>query len=483
MPRPIIITASLLRHAATCDRRVWLDTFVEPDAVTLTPVALLRGVEHEAAVQAATSRVIDEIEVYSWDEGVSATQELMRDGAAAISGAYLEQLLELENGTSVTLRGRVDRLVYDARTGCYQPIEIKQYAELNEADRLQLDFYVYLLQQMQGARVEGTFWLGKDADNQPRYVLTHVYNSGRLQGAMRKALTTLQRASAPAVRLEPHCRECPWHDACVEFSRATLDLGLLPRLSRQARSGLERHGITSLNQLASLSVEELQRIKGIKATAVTHRASAIAYVENRPVWVKPLPDVLHGGGWMFDLETAALPGGDGMPWSLGWCDEAGNSQIAVVAPEQPRQTFTLPSMGLLTVVADKDEAWEVFYEAMCADDKPIYHWSGFDAGVMKATAPARVKAALLGRMHDLHHTFVNTVRLPLRSYSIKKVAPYFGFNWSGHAEWWAAETDYRRWLATGDTQFIAQACGYQRDDVLALAIIWRWLVENHENGL
>lgn len=257
-----------------------------------------------------------------------------------------------------------------------------------------------------------------------------------------------------------------------------LDLSLLPRLSRQARENLYRAGITTLHELAALSVEELQRIKGIKKTAHAHHASARAYVENCPVWMQPVPEVLHQGGWMFDLETAALTGGDGLPWSLGWSDEQGVSQIALVAPGKARGVVSLLGFAKLILVGDTDEAWQAFYESVGVDDKPIYHWTGFDAGVLRATAPLHIRQALLGRMHDLHHTFVNTVRLPLKSYSIKKVAPYFGFNWSGYEEWWAAETDYRRWLATDNADYIYRSCGYQRDDVLALAVIWDWLVKN-----
>ncbi|MEZ4668522.1 MAG: ribonuclease H-like domain-containing protein [Anaerolineae bacterium] len=264
------------------------------------------------------------------------------------------------------------------------------------------------------------------------------------------------------------------------MTRSHLDLSLLPRLSRQARESLYRAGITNLHDMVALTVEELQRIKGIKKTAFAHHASARAYVEDRPIWMNPLPDVLHQGGWMFDLETAALAGGDGMPWSLGWSDEQGISYIALVAPGKPRGEISLLGFAKLILVADKDEAWHVFHQSVGNDEKPIYHWTGFDAGVMRATAPLEVRQALLERMHDLHHTFISSVRLPIKSYSIKKVAPYFGFNWSGYEEWWAAETDYRRWLATDNADLIFRSCGYQRDDVLALAVIWDWLVKNAE---
>ncbi|MBA3875219.1 MAG: ribonuclease H-like domain-containing protein, partial [Anaerolineae bacterium] len=393
----------------------------------------------------------------------------------------IEARYELESGVEVSLRGRVDRLTRNIESHLYEPVEIKQYLSIGKGDELQLDFYLNILQDMQEAKLRGHFWLGSDAQDRPRYVIQHVLNPAHLNLMLRRAYMVLTKEDAPPVNLLAHCKECPWYAACTEVARSNLDLSLLPRLNAQARKHLERGGITSLQQLAALSIEELQRFKGIKKTAASHRANALAFVEDRPVWVNAMPDVLHRGGWMFDLETAALPGGDGLPWSLGWSDEAGNSQIAIVAPDYPRARVMLPPIGELIIVRDKDEAWEAFHESVGVDDKPIYHWSGFDAGVMRATAPDAVKNALLGRMHDLHSTFVNTVRLPLRSYSIKKVAAYFGFSWKGYAEWWAAETDYRKWLISGEVQHITHACEYQRDDVLALAVVWKWLIENHVN--
>lgn len=480
MSQPLIITPTLLRNLVTCERRGWLDTFGEPlEQQPITPIGTLYGVAHEKAIQTVASPNIEMVAVATWDEGVALTQDLMDEGVSVIIGAYIEQRYELENGVEISMRGKVDRLTRNPESHLYEPVEIKQYINLGKGDELQLDFYLTILQDMQEAKLRGYFWLGSDAQGHPRYVLQHVLSPAHLQLMLRRAYAVLSKEDTPPVNLVAHCKECTWYAACTEVARSNLDLSLLPRLNSQTRRNLERGGITSLQQLAALTVEELQRFKGIKTSAASHRANALAFVENRPVWVGMMPDMLHQGGWMFDLETAALPGGDGMPWSLGWSDEAGNSQIAIVAPNQPHQRVTIDPIGELITVKDKDEAWRVFHESVGVDDKPIYHWSGFDAGVMKATAPASVKNALLGRMHDLHHTFVNTVRLPLRSYSIKKVAAYFGFSWSGYEEWWAAETDYRKWLVSGEVEHITHACQYQRDDVLALAVVWKWLIENH----
>jgi predicted RecB family nuclease len=258
-----------------------------------------------------------------------------------------------------------------------------------------------------------------------------------------------------------------------------LELNLLPNLRRQTRENLYQAGIYTLEQFAALSVEELQQIKGIKTTAPALKANAQAYVEQCPVWFNPLQDEVLDGGWMLDLETAALAGGDGMPWSIGWGKSKQEMNVVVVAKYQDERELTLPDGNKVVLVEDEDRAWETVFDSVLVDNLPIYSWTSFDAAILEQTAPDRVREELAPRMRDLHRVFVNTVRLPQKSYSIKVVAAYFGFFWVGYQEWWRAETDYRQWLETGDDEDLMHACDYQRDDVLAMVVIWNWLVQNY----
>jgi len=83
---------------------------------------------------------------------------------------------------------------------------------------------------------------------------------------------------------------------------------------------------------------------------------------------------------------------------------------------------------------------------------------------------------LEGRLHDLNRTFKNSFALPMRSTSIKKVAPYFGFAWPEGTNAFSAWHDYTAWLLDNDRDRLARACAYNRADVEALDLIWRWMV-------
>lgn len=253
-------------------------------------------------------------------------------------------------------------------------------------------------------------------------------------------------------------------------------LDLLYGVSRTTRANLRQAGITSLTQVAALTVEDLQQIKGIgPKTAPRIRANAQAWLANAPVWYGTLPEICHQPGWMFDLETHEI-GGKTVPWCMGWCDTQGNTQIALVAPVQIPEPLTLPNGQAITLVPDSDCAWDVFEVAVSGSDCPIYAWTGYDVGILRGSAPAHVRTALEPRFHDLNAMLKHAVSLPLKSTSIKPVSAYLGYKWSGYEDWFAAYLDYGYWLEMDSLDALTRACTYQRDDVQSLALVWRWLV-------
>lgn len=256
------------------------------------------------------------------------------------------------------------------------------------------------------------------------------------------------------------------------MNRKNLPLHLISGLSRQAREHLYANGITSLRQIADMQPDDLRQFKGIKSTAAAIHACARAYVEERPVWFETLSrDCLHEG-IMFDIETDPF---NGRTWSWGWCDADGAAHNIVVAHRDGR--VRLPDEREIITVRDTDEGWRTF-AALTPDAPRIYHWTGFDAGVMRAQAPDEARDLLDARMVDLHHHYKRCVRFPVYGASLKVVARYLDFEWDEYDAWDAAYRDYRQWLLDDDVYALTRAANYQRADVVALAVVWRWLNTN-----
>ncbi len=477
-----IITAHTLRHLLSCERRAWLDVYGDPTLRGETPPDVQRlyalGVQHELRVQAATAATITPFDVASWEEGVSTTRDLMRQGVQAIAGAYLEVETPLDLSDRVyTLRGRVDRLVRvePGEQPLYALVEIKQHNRADEADRVQLDFYVWLLSQLQGDVPPAELWLGADAYGEPRFREPHLYDEEGLLSLLTRAAERLATLEEPPVHLIPDCKTCPWDRLCRSQAEFSGSLDLLYRVSRKTRAAMRQAGYTSLAHVAAQTPDDLQQVKGIgPATAPAIRANAQSWIGRRPVWYGQLPAGFGAEGWMFDLETWESRG-ETVPWCMGWCDTQGHTQIALVAPVQSPEALILPDGQAVILVPDSDGAWEVFAEAV-GGDAPVFHWTAYDAGMLRATGPRAVQERLGARMHDLHRTVTRAVSFPLGSTSIKTVSAYLGFPWPGYQDWFAAYQDYRYWLDDGRLDALMRACMYQRADVESMAWVWRWLI-------
>lgn len=480
---PIILPVTQLRSLATCERLVWLDTHGDPSERSAPSAALTArlagGVAHEEAVHVATVGAIQPMPVSSWAEGVQVTREAMQRGDAVILNGFFESLLPLDGlAQPVMLRGRIDRLEKHGQRGSqalYLPVEIKRYGTLSDADRLQLDAYIWLLGQAQGAQPPfAGFWLGGREDGRPAQKVRHDYDDMRLWTALDHAARLIADTdTAPPVRIASHCRECAWYSACRSQAVATHDVSLLNGLHKATRSHFQSVGIVSLQQIVAMSVVELYQFRNIgKTTAPVIHAQARAWIEQRPVWLREMPALYREQAWFFDIETDPVRG---TVWSIGWSREHEPIQLVVVAPHLTQaQQVTLPDGQIVHLAPDTDAAWRCFADGVSADAQPILHWSGFDAGVMRATAPEDVVTRLKHRLDDFHGSFKKTVQLPVDGLSLKTVAAYFGFEWSAYADWHMAWSDYQRWLVTENDGYLAKACAYQGDDVRAMVVVRDW---------
>jgi uncharacterized protein len=475
----LVITAYTLRYIIDCERRVWLNQHGDPSLRDEPSLEFaVRGISHERAIQASMFGQTTPVEAPTWDEMVSTTQALMRRGAAGIQGAAFERILDAEQ--EITVRGRVDwlrRVPQPSRLGAwsYEPVEIKLRRERSDADAIQLDLYLWLLETAQGVLPSGWLWLGRDEENHPQNTIEHIYRESRLRDALSRAAATLVQGDAPPIYLGSHCKLCPWRISCEKTAQSNRSVALLPGLPRHTWEGMRRAGIHTLDQLLELQADDLRHFKGVgKKRALELLNSARAFTGNRPAVRGPLPEIARLPGVMLDLETRL---DDGSIWCFGWQGADGRIQAAIVDRYYEGDHLRLPDGAEVTIVSNSDEGWRMVSAAAQELPGPVYHWGNFEMGMLKSTAPPDVITALVDRLHDLNRTFRKTVAIPVRGTSLKTVAPYLGFEWPEGANALTACADYEAWLLDNDADALARACAYNRADVEAMAMIWRWLLD------
>jgi len=309
---------------------------------------------------------------------------------------------------------------------------------------------------------------------EPKIILPLQYDPEAFETQLLSALEIIEHPE-PEVNLLPECHQCHWYSACFPEAVNKKHVTLLSGLRATTRKDFAKAGIQTLDQIVAMKPEDLQQFRGIKTTAHAFHASARAWVEDRPIWYGSIHPVCRMTPIYFDIETIPF---QRPVWSIGWAIEGEPIHVIVVDPSHDAETCDLPSGETITLVADASSAWRFFAKAVSGSDTPLFHWTSFDATNMKSEAPIEVRDALLPRLHDLNKSFNNAVKLPIRGSSLKTVGVYFGFAWRGYDDWWAAYLDYQKWLRNRDLKALASASTYQQDDVKAMMIVRRWLVEN-----
>lgn len=474
-----MLTASIFRWTDTCDRCVWrdihLDRALRDEPSVYRATALNAGIQHEEKIHQITAPSRQTVIVRSWAEGVNLTLQDMRDHVGVITGAFLEiEMPSPVSQQSIKLGGRVDRLELQPN-GLYCPIEIKRYTQTNEDDELQLSFYVWMLCRLQHVDIlPATFWLGKNDNGTPKHIVSFEYDRSAFEDQLFSTLEVIN-GQEPEVKLIPECHRCHWYSSCFPDAIGKKHVSLLSGLRTTTQEDFAEAGIQTLDQIVAMKPEDLRAFRGIKTTAHGFHASARAWVEEKPIWYGPLHSLCREKPIYFDIETIPYK----KPvWSIGWGVEGEPIQVIIVNRVPKVQTRMLHNGTEVTLVPDADSAWRFFAQSISKNDAPIFHWTPFDATNLKTEAPSDVRTQLLPRLHDLSRSFDGTVKLPTRGISLKTVGAYLGFSWRGYDDWFAAYTDYQKFLNHHDFKALASACAYQQDDVSAMMIVRRWLVDN-----
>ncbi len=283
------------------------------------------------------------------------------------------------------------------------------------------------------------------------------------------------------------CEHCPFYAHCWAQAEAEGRIEIMSEVWRARAQALHAMGIHTVRELAALRPEQLTE-PVLRKTAKRIIAEARAHHTRAAVWLQPPRLPAHRTPIWFDLEGEAMGEASEIPIYL-W-------GLAVEAPDATRQAET--------ILADLEpggdlRAWERFVaralQIMDAHPDAVWvHWHDAEVTWIKRYlkrhgAPDRFARHMLkpGTMFDLHRAVDQSLRLPLRGYSVKKVAPFMGFEWSNPeaGSQWSVER-FARARVTADPaereQIMADLAQYNADDLWAMRAIWHWMVEHAPKG-
>ena len=386
--------------------------------------------------------------------GYLKTMEVLKKGPEWIhSGVLLSRnLLGIPD-----LLKRIDRR---SKLGnySYEPIDIKGHKTVQKKDTLQLYSYAYLLETILGYRPEqaGIYLNTGEIED--------IVFGDKLKADFERVLSQMKKIEEDKLKTSPircsACDTCQWNKHCSEEWLEADHVCLLPKVNASLVAKLKSLGITTCRQLSQQNTKVLsEKLKQKFETTDRLIRGAKARTDNKP-YVLENPEFPSGiPVYFYDIETRG---------SL----TVVHGVIRLYKGKREEKSFYAET------VDEEEEIWHEFLDYISQDKKAIvYCWTMYEQGHARSlwakyggneTGYNLIEQSLTDQCKFVRDHFI----LPCRGYSIKQVAPVFGFHWQaedaggGNCEAW-----YGRWLETKDKDLRKKIVEYNLDDVRAMEVI------------
>ena len=470
--RPPRLTARSLASASECPRRAWLNEHARAQAAPPAAHSLMLRERSSAHKRTIAERFPDRVGPLWTREGsfTEVAVECARLLSETRQTLYQPALLSPDGQCSAV----PDLLYWDGDGLVVLDAKLALRPETRPDFALLLAHYRALLLARSGIEpVRYEIVNGRGETIEARPAPRQAY-----EAALRLARDTLALADEPDLLLaHSTCKTCAFYGHCWTRAEREGRIEILPEV--QARHVPEYHalGVRTIAQLAELDEHRLPRgpVRGAAKRAIQ---TAAAWRDQRAVWLQA-PRLPAGPLVWFDLEGDSRGEEAATPiylWGLALEHDGGEPVL---------ETLIAP----FTKGGDR-EAWERFVARAGAilDAHPGVRWVHWDVYetlwirryAERCGAPEGFEARLLAACFDLKRVLDRSVRLPLRSYSIKHVAPWMGFRWrnpDSSSEWSVAHFEHAG--STTDmaerARLLAELAEYNADDLWAMRAVWRWL--------
>ena len=423
-----------------------------------------KGIEHESDVLESDYPEMEQVSHETPEEAFMAALQSMAGGTRALSNFPLFYLPDGMHGYADVLEKRDGESVFGKHH--YVVREIKVAKNIKVSHILQAAFYALMLGRIQQRPPE--YFLvtnGEQATTQYRY--------REYEDSLLKSMEQVRRIRGgwmpPAVYGNG---APPWSDYCNEIAIRNEDVSLIPGIGPGLRLSMVEAGFGTVRNVASSSVGELQRIKGVgrkKSTACLEAARAISSGECvRKAGRIDLPE--RSTEIFLDLEGL----NDVFDGTLS------DYLIGVLVRTNGTETYR----PFVAEGKREDEMLESFLDFMDGQsDYAIYHWHHYERthlrSMMERHGAEAYRLLEPDVLLDLSRIATDAFAFPTYSNSIKDIAKWLGFKWRhDNVGATTAINLYLRYAEDPEAgrDGMNMVIDYNEDDCAATRVIKDWLV-------
>ncbi|MBU3759563.1 MAG: TM0106 family RecB-like putative nuclease [Candidatus Omnitrophica bacterium] len=416
------------------------------------------------------------------DQGIAFQESLVesltglpaeRGGAASLEEASVQTLEAMRRGDAWIYQGVLFRddlsgipdllMKIPGRSALgdytYLPVEIKSRKNPTLQDRLQLFQYAYLLEPVLGQRPSRGFVYAGSREN-----YREIFLEGKVERLFFELLRQLRLVRSGGLRTQAlrcsACTRCLWSSNCQRVWEETDHISMLSGLSALMARKLDEQGISACAQLAAadpasaaawldLPLKHAERL----IFAAKARSEKRAIVLSQPKF--PEGKTLY----FYDIETR-----DDRVFCHGIVRlRNGRREERCFFAEHPDR---------------EEQIWHELLDYLAVEEPMIvYCWTLYERTFVdicwrKFGGNPRGYDNLNRALTDQCAFVREHFALPCRGYSIKAVAPFFGFSWGcDDANGLNCVAWYQNWLETGSTVMRDKIIQYNLDDVRAMAVV------------
>ena len=496
------MSSGALKRLLDCERRLWLSEHAREHAAGRSEHDDMLGERNRSLEDQTATSLGPTVEPVlrhgvSFEEAAAETLRLLRETRQPLRRPVL---LSADGKLSAS----PGFILWEGDALVLRDVRLAHRPDKRRDNRVRLAFAGWLVRQLTGlpvARLEIVSGLGNTVTIEPE-------PDEVLAALAERALELMGDSPEPDLLLgHSHCQHCGHYTHCWDRAQADRRVECLPAVTQQRAALLRAEGIVSFDALAKLSPGDL-RSKELRDALPAMLPEAKAWSSGAPYFLKPPALPRDRVPVWFDVESdsdgerATVPvylwglavesgaSASSVPaWPAG-VPHAEAARITAAAEAASRPPFE-PLLAELTPAGDRD-AWERFCARIIEifrahPNAVLVHWHQaepmwIERYSKRLGAPAEFTELVHapGATYDLHAALEKCVRLPLRSTSVKYVAPWLGFAWSNpnaDAAWSTAQL--HRAQATRDpaerAALLDEVARYNADDLWAMRVVWRWL--------
>lgn len=343
----------------------------------------------------------------------------------------------------------------------YEVIEIKSSKQIREEQIMQAAYYNHLIGIIQGYTPATFTMIGGQKEKQK---INYSDYENKVKETIREMKEIFKGRKPPIERIG-----WPWQEYSLKQLKERKAISLIPSLPSTHKEILLQNGVSTLEDFFSLN------ILGVEIpfdTMEKYRRFAKAFLQGKHSFLDK-PFLPEGKIEIFmDFEGVEQMRINGKKIS-------GDYLIGVVVRENGQEIYT----SFLADSLEKEHDMLLDFLKFLQDKNEfvIYHFGSYEKSHLasllnKYGIDESFAQKILHSMVDIFQLAKKSVIFPTHSYSLKEIAKYLGFQWTGVADAKDSIVLYLDFIENNNKESLEKIIQYNKDDCLALKRVKDFLV-------